>query len=59
MDTISAGMKAALMQSVTSDEDVLLFWMMPSAEWEEAEEQALLDVNWITILICKIIYVNL
>ena len=45
MDTISAGMKAALMQSVTSDEDVLLFWMMPSAEWEEAEEQALLDVN--------------
>ena len=52
METISAGMKATLMEAVTSDEDVLFFWTILAAEWEEEEEQALLPMLtelWITI----------
>ncbi len=40
------------MESVTSDEDVLFYWTILAAEWEEEDEEALLPMVtelWITI----------
>ena len=50
--SISEGIKSTLMEAIASDEDVLFFWTILSAEWEEEEEQALLSLVielWITI----------
>ena len=49
--TISAGFKDLLIEAITSDEDVLFFWSILSAEWEE-EESVLFQMIiklWITI----------
>ena len=51
-ESLSSGMKGTMMQSVARDEDVLFFWAILAAEWEEEEEQALfpmLSELWITI----------
>ena len=50
--SISEGIKFTLMETIACDEDVLFFWSILSAEWEEKEEQALLSMVielWITI----------
>ena len=49
--TLSAGSKAALVESITTDEDLLFYWSI-SAEWEEKEEQILLWMVidlWVTV----------
>ena len=50
--TLSAGSKAELVESVTTDEDVLFYWSIISAEWEKKEEQILLRMLidlWVTV----------
>ena len=50
--THSAGSKAALVESIATDEDVLFYWSIISAEWEEKEEQILLRMIidlWVTV----------
>ena len=50
--TLSAGSKAALVESIATDEDVLFYWSIISAEWEEKEEQILLRMIidlWMTV----------
>ena len=50
--TLSAGSKAELVESITTDEDVLFYWSIISAEWEEKEEQILLRMLidlWVTV----------
>ena len=50
--TLSAGSKAALVESIATDEDVLFYWSIISAEWEEKEEQILLRMvieMWVTV----------
>ena len=50
--TLSAGSKAELVESITTDEDVLFYWSILSAEWEEKEEQILLRMLielWVTV----------
>ena len=50
--SISEGIKSMLMETIACDEDVLFFWRILSAEWEEEDEQALLSMVielWITI----------
>ncbi len=52
VQSISDGIKAEMVEAVVTDEDVLLFWSIVSAEWEEEEEKALLTMIvklWITI----------
>ena len=52
--THSAGSKAALVESIATDEDVLFYWSIISAEWEEKEEQILLRMLidlWVTVRI--------
>ncbi len=44
VESISVGMKATLMESVTSDADVLFYWTILAAQWEEEDEQALLPM---------------
>ena len=39
--TLSTGSKAALVESTATDEDVLFYWSIISAEWDEKEEQIL------------------
>ena len=49
--TLSAGSKAALVESIATDEDLLFYWSI-SAEWEEKEEQILLWMVidlWVTV----------
>lgn len=50
--THSAGSKAALVESIATDEDVLFYWSIILAEWEEKEEQILLRILidlWVTV----------
>ena len=50
--SISEGNKSSLMEVIARNEDVLFFWSILSAEWEEEEEQTLLSMVielWITI----------
>ena len=50
--TLSAGSNAALVESIATDEDVLFYWSIISAEWEEKEEQILLRMlieMWVTV----------
>ena len=50
--TLSAGSKAALVESIVSEEDVLFYWSIISAKWEEKEEQILLWMlieMWVTV----------
>ena len=50
--TLSAGSKAELAESITINEDVLFYWSIISAEWEEKEEQILLRMLidlWVTV----------
>ena len=50
--TLTAGFKAALLETVKADDDVLFHWEIIAVEWEEGEEQALLHMIidlWITI----------
>ena len=50
--THSAGSKAALVESIATDEDVLFYWSITSAKWEEKEEQILLRMIidlWVTV----------
>ncbi len=50
--SLSDGMKPVILEAVTSDEDVLFFWSIVAAEWDEEEEQALLPMVielWVTI----------
>ena len=40
------------MESIATDEDVLFYWSIISAEWEEKEEQILLQMlieMWVTV----------
>ena len=49
--TISDGFKDMLVEAITSDKDVLFYWSILSAEWEE-EESVLLTMIidlWISI----------
>ena len=50
--SISDGSKETLVEHISCDEDVLFFWSILSAEWEEEEERTLFTMiieMWITI----------
>ena len=50
--SISDGMKSTLVKTITEDEDVLFFWTILAAEWEQEEETTLLPMVielWLTI----------
>jgi len=51
-ESFSGGMKSQLVEIVCTDEDVLFFWCILSAEWRMEEEEALLQLIaelWVTI----------
>ncbi len=50
--TISAGFKSTMTESILTNEDVLFYWTMVAAEWEEEVEKTLLQMIcdlWITV----------